>query len=89
MTDLTEKASAVESRRLRWVTGDRVLRIGLVVSALGLLAAVIAMLPLVIPSMQPSGIWWFLAMITGVGLAIVIAGLIISARERSARIAKR
>jgi hypothetical protein len=89
MTDLTEKASAAESRRLRWVTGDRVLRIGLVVSALGLLAAVIAMLPLVLPSMQPSGIWWFLAMITGVGLAIVIAGLIISARERSARIAKR
>jgi VIT1/CCC1 family predicted Fe2+/Mn2+ transporter len=89
MTDLTEKASAAESRRLRWVTGDRVLRIGLVVTALGLVAAVIAMLPLIVPAIEPSGIWWFLAMITGVGLAIVIVGLIISARERSARIAKQ
>jgi len=79
----------VESRRLRRVTGDRVLRVGLLVTALGLIAAVIAMLPLVIPGLELSGIWWFLAMVTGVGLAIIIAGLVISARERSARIAKR
>lgn len=89
MIDLTQKASALKSRRLRWVTGDRILRIGLIVTALGLLAVVIAVLPLLIPTLEPSGVWWFLAMITGVGLAIVIAGLVISARERSARISRR
>jgi len=27
-------------------------------------------------------VWWFLAMITGVGLALVIFGLVLAARER-------
>jgi peptidoglycan/LPS O-acetylase OafA/YrhL len=67
------------------VTGDRLLRIGVGVTALGLVATLIAMLPLVFPNLTLPGIWWFLAMITGVGLALVIAGLARSARERRIR----
>jgi peptidoglycan/LPS O-acetylase OafA/YrhL len=67
------------------VTGDRLLRIGVGVTALGLIATLIAMLPLVFPDLTLPGIWWFLAMITGVGLALVIAGLARSARERRIR----
>jgi peptidoglycan/LPS O-acetylase OafA/YrhL len=67
------------------VTGDRLLRIGVGVTVLGLVATLIAMLPLVFPDLTLPGIWWFLAMITGVGLALVIAGLARSARERRIR----
>ena len=54
-------------------------------TALGLVATLIAMLPLVFPDLALPGVWWFLAMITGVGLALVIAGLARSARERRIR----
>lgn len=64
------------------MTGDRLMRIGIWVTVVGLLAALIAMSPLVIPELELPGVWWFLAMITGVGLALVIAGLARSARER-------
>jgi len=67
------------------VTGDRLMRIGVGVTALGLVATLIAMLPLVFPDLALPGVWWFLAMITGVGLALVIAGLARSARERRIR----
>jgi VIT1/CCC1 family predicted Fe2+/Mn2+ transporter len=82
---LTQKASAVSVARLRRVTGDRVLRAGVVVTVIGLIFTLIALIPLVIPSVELPGVWWFLAMITGVGLAIVILGLVMSARERRPR----
>lgn len=62
--------------------GDRLLRIGAVVTVVGLVCTVIAMLPLVIPSLELPSAWWFLSMITGVGLALVILGLAVSARSR-------
>ena len=62
--------------------GDRLLRIGAVVTVIGLLCTVIAMLPLVVPGLELPSAWWFLSMITGVGLALVIAGLAVSARSR-------
>lgn len=63
-------------------TGDRLLRIGAVVTVIGLLCTVIAMLPLVVPGLELPSAWWFLSMITGVGLALVILGLAVSARSR-------
>jgi hypothetical protein len=77
-----QKASAGLPRRLRWVTGDRLMRIGVGVTVAGLLATVIAMAPLIFPDLTLPGVWWFLSMITGVGLALVIAGLVVAARER-------
>ncbi len=62
--------------------GDRLLRIGAVVTVIGLVCTVIAMLPLVVPGLELPSAWWFLSMITGVGLALVIAGLAVSARSR-------
>jgi hypothetical protein len=62
--------------------GDRLLRIGAIVTVIGLACTVIAMLPLIIPSLQLPSAWWFLSMITGVGLALVIVGLAVSARSR-------
>lgn len=62
--------------------GDRLLRVGAVVTVIGLVCTVIAMLPLVVPSLELPPAWWFLSMITGVGLALVIAGLAVSARAR-------
>ena len=62
--------------------GDRLLRIGSVVTVIGLVCTVIAMLPLVVPGLELPSVWWFLSMITGVGLALVIVGLAVSARSR-------
>jgi hypothetical protein len=62
--------------------GDRILRVGAVVTVVGLACTLIAMLPLVIPGLELPSAWWFLSMITGVGLALVIVGLAVSARSR-------
>ena len=62
--------------------GDRLLRVGLIVTVLGLLLSSVALLPLLFPSVELPGAWWFLSMTTGVGLALVIAGLIRASRAR-------
>lgn len=64
---------------------DRVLRIGAVITVVGLVFAVIAMLPLLIPSLELPGAMWFLAMLTGVGLVVVFTGLAMGARGRRPR----
>jgi hypothetical protein len=61
---------------------DLVMRVGAVVTAFGLLATLVALLPLFVPSVTMPSAMWFLSMLTGVGLAIVIAGLTMSARSR-------
>ncbi len=60
---------------------DRVIRVGAVLTVLGIIFSLIAILPLVTDLELPS-IWWFLSMLTGVGLAVILLGLIISARSR-------
>lgn len=62
--------------------GDRLLRAGAVVTIIGLACTLVAMLPLLIPSLSLPSAMWFLAMITGIGLAMVIAGFAVSARSR-------
>jgi hypothetical protein len=62
--------------------GDRILRIGAVVTVIGLVCTLIALLPLVVPGLELPSAWWFLSMITGIGLALVILGLAVSARSR-------
>ena len=66
-------------------SADRVLRIGGAVTVLGLICTVIAMLPLLIPSLTLPSAMWFLAMLTGVGLIIVFIGLAMQARQRRGR----
>ena len=62
--------------------GDRLLRAGAVVTVIGLIATMIAMLPLIIPSLTLPPAMWFASMVIGIGLAMVIAGFAVSARAR-------
>lgn len=62
--------------------GDRLLRAGAIVTVIGLICTLIAMLPLFIPSLELPSAMWFLAMITGIGLAMVIIGFAVNARSR-------
>ena len=62
--------------------GDRLLRVGLIVTIVGLLLSSVALLPLLFPSLELPGAWWFLSMTIGVGLSLVIAGLIRASRAR-------
>jgi hypothetical protein len=64
---------------------DRVLRIGGVITVVGLVFTAIAMLPLLVPSLELPGAMWFLAMLTGVGLIVVFIGLVMGARGRRPR----
>jgi hypothetical protein len=63
---------------------QRVIKAGAILTIIGIVATLIAILPLV-SDIELSGAWWFLSMITGVGLATVLAGLTMSARSRSTR----
>jgi VIT1/CCC1 family predicted Fe2+/Mn2+ transporter len=71
----------VEHRRNR---SDRVIRAGAVILVLGIVFSLIALLPLVSDIELPST-WWFLSMVTGIGLATVLVGLTMSARSRRSR----
>jgi hypothetical protein len=63
--------------------GDLLMRVGLVVTVAGLVFTLIAIIPLFVPSVSMPSALWFLAMLTGVGLALVLLGLWRSARARS------
>jgi hypothetical protein len=64
---------------------DRVLRAGAWLTAIGLVFTLVAMLPLVFPSLELPGALWFLSMLTGVGLIVVCVGLAMAARSRRPR----
>ena len=51
---------------------------------MGLAFTLLAIVPLVVPSVSLPSAMWFLSMLTGVGLAIVFVGLVIAARGRRA-----
>jgi hypothetical protein len=68
--------------RAQTTPADRVLRIGGWITAAGLVFTLIAIIPLVLPSVQLPGAMWFLSMLTGVGLIVVFVGLVMGARER-------
>jgi hypothetical protein len=61
---------------------DRVLRAGAIITALGLMFTLIAILPLFFPSLSLPSALWFLAMLTGVGILVICAGLVMGARSR-------
>ena len=64
---------------------DVVLRIGAGITVLGLVFTLIAITPLFFPSVQLPGVLWFLSMLTGVGIIVICAGLVMSARSRRTR----
>ena len=64
---------------------DRVLRAGAWLTVAGLVFTVIAMVPLLFPSVSLPRAMWFLSMLTGVGLIVVFVGLVLGARGRRTR----
>jgi hypothetical protein len=62
--------------------GDRLIRGGLVVTTVGMLLALVAMLPLVTGLELPSAFWW-LSMLVGVGMGMILVGLTRNGRRRS------
>jgi hypothetical protein len=66
-------------------SADRVLRAGAVITVIGLACTLVAILPLMIPSLELPSVMWFLAMLTGVGLIVVFVGLSMQARSRRHR----
>jgi hypothetical protein len=64
---------------------DRVLRVGAWLTAAGLGFTLVAILPLVFPSLQLPSAMWFLSMLTGVGLVVVFVGIVMSGRSRRSR----
>jgi len=64
---------------------DRVLRAGAWITAAGLVFTLVALLPLVFPSLELPGAMWFLSMLIGVGLIVVFIGLAMGSRQRRKR----
>jgi hypothetical protein len=64
---------------------DRVMRAGAWLTAAGLVFTLIAILPLVFPSLELPSAMWFLSMLTGVGLVVVFVGMVMSGRGRRSR----
>ena len=62
--------------------GDRLMRAGAVILAIGMVFTLIAILPLFTDLDLPS-ILWGLSMFTGVGLAMILIGLRRSSKTRS------
>jgi hypothetical protein len=62
--------------------GDRLVRLGVVVTGMGMLISLVAILPLVTDLELPSTFWW-LSMLTGVGLAMILVGLARNGRHRA------
>jgi hypothetical protein len=62
--------------------GDRLIRAGAVVTAVGMLLTLVAMIPLVTDVELPSAFWW-LSMLVGVGMGMVLLGLARNGRRRS------
>lgn len=59
------------------------MRIGMWVTVIGMIFTLIAILPLFIDGLDLPSFMWFLAMLTGVGLAMILLGLRRSSKVRS------
>jgi hypothetical protein len=62
--------------------GPALVKAGYAVTVAGLVLGVVALLPLVTALELPS-LFWALAMLLGVGLALILVGLFLQGRQRS------
>jgi len=51
------------------------MRIGAVITVIGMICTAVAISPLFIHSLHLPGYWWGLSMLTGLGLGIILFGL--------------
>lgn len=78
------KASPADSEQSQQQAGDRLVRIGGIIAAVGLVASLLALLPLVTDGIESAPWMWFVA-IGGVGIGVGLAlwGMVRAARARS------
>lgn len=67
---------------------ERVIYAGGGLMVVGMFLSLIAISPL-ITNISLSSIWWFLAMLTGVGFVVLLVGIRMSAKERTRLVRKR
>lgn len=65
-----------------------VIRAGVWLFVAGVLFTLVALVPLAVPDYEPSSAWWFLSMLTGVGLGLILLGLWRSARNRRRQVSQ-
>lgn len=64
--------------------GDRLIRVGGVIAAIGVVASLFALLPLVADGVEAASWLWFVAIFgVGVGVGMALWGMVRAARERS------
>jgi hypothetical protein len=63
--------------------GEKLMKIGGIVLVTGMICTAIAILPLFFTNLDLPSIWWFLSMLSGVGLALILFGLRRSSKVRS------
>ena len=63
--------------------GDKMMRVGAVLTIVGMVCSVIAIAPYFFPTVKLPSFWWGLSMLTGLGLALILFGLRRSSRSRS------
>lgn len=66
---------------------ELVIYVGGILMAGGMILSVIAISPLV-THISLGSIWWFLAMVTGVGFVVLLVGIRMSAKERTRLVRK-
>ena len=66
--------------------GERLMIVGGIVTAVGMVLTLIAMIPLFNSHDQMPSYFWALAMVTGIGLAVLVYGFWRAARARGKRI---
>ncbi|MGB4324931.1 MAG: hypothetical protein WBJ33_06695 [Candidatus Nanopelagicales bacterium] len=77
----TSTSQLLEQSMARRSRGEVLVRIGAYLTIAGMIFTAIAIFPLISDIDLPST-WWFLSMITGLGLGLILIGLIITARSR-------
>jgi hypothetical protein len=70
-----------------WLPGERLMRVGGLITIIGMAFGLIALVPLISGEELPSWLWW-MAMSSGIGLALVLLGLHRAAAARRAEIAR-
>ena len=65
--------------------GERLMIVGAALTVLGMVLTFVAMVPLADSTVHLPSVFWGLAMVTGIGLAVLIFGIWRAARGRSER----
>lgn len=82
-TDRADSASAVAQEQTS-EPGDRLVRIGGVIAAVGVVASLFALLPLISDGVEAASWLWFVAIFgVGVGFGMALWGMVRAARARS------